>query len=203
MITAEQVKELREKTGAGMMECKKALEASNGDMEKAIVYLRERGVAAAQKKATRVAKEGLIGSYIHAGGKIGVLVEVNCETDFVARNDDFKELVKDIAMQIAAVKPLYVKREDIPQEVLEKEKEIYLTQAKNSGKPEKVWDKIVEGKLESFYQEVCLYDQPFIKEQKMKVKDLITQAVGKIGENIQVRRFVRFQLGEEIEGVKA
>ncbi|MCX7770615.1 MAG: translation elongation factor Ts [Proteobacteria bacterium] len=196
MITAEMVKELREKTGAGMMECKKALEASNGDMEKAIVFLRERGMAAAQKKASRAANEGLIASYIHAGGKIGVLVEVNCETDFVARNDDFKELAKDIAMQIAAVKPLYVKREDVPEDVLAKEKEIYLTQAKNSGKPEKVWDKIVEGKLESFYQEVCLYEQPFIKDPKMKIKDLIAQAVGKIGENIQVKRFVRFQIGE-------
>jgi len=196
MITAEMVKELREKTGAGMMECKKALEATNGDMEKAIVFLRERGMAAAQKKASRAANEGLIASYIHAGGKIGVLVEVNCETDFVARNDDFKELAKDIAMQIAAVKPLYVKREDVPEDVLAREKEIYLTQAKNSGKPEKVWDKIVEGKLESFYQEVCLYEQPFIKDPKLKVKDLIAQAVGKIGENIQVKRFVRFQLGE-------
>lgn len=195
-ITAEMVKELREKTGAGMMECKKALEATNGDMEKAILFLRERGMAAAQKKASRTAKEGLIASYIHAGGKIGVLVEVNCETDFVARNDDFKELVKDIAMQIAAVKPLYVKREDVPEDVLAKEKEIYLTQAKNSGKPEKVWDKIVEGKLESYYQEVCLYEQPFIKDPKVKIKDLIAQAVGKIGENIQVKRFVRFQLGE-------
>lgn len=195
-ITAEMVKELREKTGAGMMECKKALEATNGDMEKAILFLRERGMAAAQKKASRTAKEGLITSYIHAGGKIGVLVEINCETDFVARNDDFKELAKDIAMQIAAVKPLYVKREDVPEDVLAKEKEIYLTQAKNSGKPEKVWDKIVEGKLESYYQEVCLYEQPFIKDPKIKIKDLIAQAVGKIGENIQVKRFVRFQLGE-------
>jgi len=196
MITAEMVKELREKTGAGMMECKKALEASNGDMEKAILYLRERGMAAAQKKASRVAKEGLITSYIHAGGKIGVLVEINCETDFVARNDEFKELAKDIAMQIAAAKPLYVKKEDVPQEVIDKEKEIYLAQAKSSGKPEKVWDKIVEGKLESFYQEVCLYEQPFIKDSKLRVKDLIAQAVGKIGENIQVKRFVRYQLGE-------
>ncbi len=195
-ITAEMVKELREKTGAGMMECKKALEATNGDMEKAILFLRERGMAAAQKKASRTAKEGLIASYIHAGGKIGVLVEVNCETDFVARNDDFKELAKDIAMQIAAVKPLYVKREDVPEDVLAREKEIYMTQAKNSGKPEKVWDKIVEGKLESYYQEVCLYEQPFIKDPKLKIKDLIAQAVGKIGENIQVKRFVRFQLGE-------
>lgn len=195
-ITAEMVKELREKTGAGMMECKKALQATNGDMEKAILFLRERGMAAAQKKASRTAKEGLIASYIHAGGKIGVLVEVNCETDFVARNDDFKELVKDIAMQIAAVKPLYVKREDVPEDVLAKEKEIYLSQAKNSGKPEKVWDKIVEGKLESYYQEVCLYEQPFIKDPKIKIKDLIAQAVGKIGENIRVKRFVRFQLGE-------
>lgn len=202
MITAEMVKQLREKTGAGMMECKKALEASNGDMEKAIVFLRERGMAQAQKKASRVAKEGIITSYIHAGGKIGVLVEINCETDFVARNEDFKELAKDIAMQIAAVKPLYVKKEDVPEDVIAKEKEIYYAQAKSSGKPEKVWDKIVEGKLESFYQEVCLYEQPFIKDQKLKVKDLIAQAVGKIGENIQVKRFVRYQLGEDLEGNK-
>ncbi len=196
-ISASVVKELREKTGAGMMECKKALESCNGDMEKALVYLREKGIAVAQKKAARAANEGLIASYIHAGGKIGVLVEINCETDFVARNDDFKDFAKDIAMQIAAVKPLYVRREDIPAEIIEKEKEIYATQARQTGKPEKVIEKIVEGKLEKFYEEVCLVDQPFIKDSNLKIKDLLTQLVAKIGENIQIKRFVRFQVGEE------
>lgn len=196
-ISASAVKELREKTGAGMMECKKALSACNGDMEKAIVYLREKGISVAQKKSTRTANEGLITSYIHAGGKIGVLVEINCETDFVARNEEFKEFSKDIAMQIAAVKPLYVKREDIPSEVIEKEKEIYTTQAKATGKPDKVIEKIVEGKLEKFYEEVCLLDQPFIKDSNIKIKDLLTQLIAKIGENIQIKRFVRFQIGED------
>lgn len=199
-INASIVKELREKTGAGMMECKKALEATGGDMEKAIVFLREKGMATAQKKSGRSAKEGLVASYIHAGGKIGVIVEINCETDFVARNDDFQALAKDIAMQVAAVKPLYVTREQVPADVLEKEREIYLTQARSSGKPEKVWDKIVEGKMEKFYEEVCLYDQPFIKDPNVKIKDLVVQAVSKIGENIQIRRFARFQVGEEIVG---
>lgn len=201
-ISASVVKELREKTGAGMMECKKALEATGGDMEKAIVFLREKGMATAQKKSGRTAKEGVVASYIHAGGKIGVIVELNCETDFVARNEAFQALAKDIAMQVAAVKPLYVNREEVPADVLQKEKEIYLTQAKTSGKPEKVWDKIVEGKLEKFYEEVCLYDQPFIKDPNVKIKDLIVQAVSKIGENIQIRRFARFQVGEEIGGEK-
>lgn len=196
-ISASAVKELREKTGAGMMECKKALEACNGDMEKAIVYLRERGISVAQKKSSRTANEGLITSYIHSGGKIGVLVEINCETDFVARNEEFKDFSKDIAMQIAAVKPLYVKREDVPQDVVNKEKEIYATQAKATGKPDKVIEKIVEGKLEKFYEEVCLLEQPFIKDSNIKVKDLLTQLIAKIGENIQIKRFVRFQVGEE------
>lgn len=196
-ISALLVKDLREKTGAGMMECKKALEACGGDLEKSIVYLRERGMAAAQKKAARMAKEGLITSYIHAGGKLGVLVEINCETDFVARNDNFKDLTKDIAMQVAAVKPQYIRREDVPADILTREKEIYLSQAKATGKPEKVLDKIVEGKLEKFYEEVCLYDQPFIKDPNLKIKDLVNQAISKIGENIQIRRFARFQLGEE------
>ncbi|GAB4431190.1 MAG: translation elongation factor Ts [bacterium] len=201
-ISASVVKELREKTGAGMMECKKALEATGGDMEKAIVFLREKGMATAQKKSGRTAKEGVVASYIHAGGKIGVIVELNCETDFVARNEAFQALAKDIAMQVAAVKPLYVNREEVPADVLQKEREIYLTQAKTSGKPEKVWDKIVEGKLEKFYEEVCLYDQPFIKDPNVKIKDLIVQAVSKIGENIQIRRFARFQVGEEVSGEK-
>lgn len=196
-ISPSMVKELREKTGAGMMECKKALEACNGDMEKAILFLRERGISVAQKKATRSANEGLITSYIHAGGKIGVLVEINCETDFVARNEEFRDFSKDIAMQIAAVKPLYVKREDVPADIIEKEKEIYVAQAKATGKPEKVIEKIVEGKLEKFYEEVCLLDQPFIKDPNIKIKDLLTQLIAKIGENIQIKRFVRFQVGED------
>lgn len=196
-ISATIVKELREKTGAGMMDCKKALEACNGDMEKALVFLREKGISVAQKKASRTANEGLITSYIHPGGKIGVLVEINCETDFVARNDEFKEFAKDIAMQVAAVKPLYVKREDIPADVIQKEKDIYATQARSTGKPEKVIEKIVEGKLEKFYEEVCLLDQPFIKDSDKKIKDLLTQLIAKIGENIQIKRFCRFQIGEE------
>src|ERR1043166_7352767 len=163
-IDAKQVKELREKTGAGMMDCKNALSESKGDMEAAIVVLRKKGLASAQKKASRIAAEGMIGHYIHAGGKLGVLVEVNSETDFAARSEDFQVLVKDIAMHIAAANPLYVKREDVPGDVLEKEKEIYKDQARASGKPEKIIDKIAEGKLESYYQMVCLYDQPFVKD---------------------------------------
>src|SRR5215471_2998993 len=191
-IKATAVKELREKTGAGMMDCKNALVEAKGDMEEAVTILRKKGLASAQKKATRIAAEGMIGHYIHAGGKLGVLVEVNCETDFAARSEDFQSLVKDIAMHIAAVNPLYVKREDVPAQVLEKEKEIYKDQARASGKPEKIIDKIAEGKLESYYEMACLYDQKF-------VKDLINNLVGKIGENIQVRRFSRFKTGEGLE----
>src|SRR5215813_1751241 len=198
-ISANFVKELREKTGAGMMDCKNALTEANGDMEQAIVVLRKKGLATAQKKATRVAAEGMIGHYIHAGGKLGVLVEVNCETDFAARSEDFQTLVKDIAMHIAAVNPLYVRREDVPAEVLEKEKEIYKDQARASGKPDKIIDKIAEGKLESYYEMACLYDQKFVKDPNISVKDLINNAIGKIGENIQVRRFARFKTGEGLE----
>lgn len=194
-ISAEMVKNLREKTGAGMMECKKALTESNGDFEKAIDLLRQRGLASALKKAGRTASEGLIEAYIHMG-KIGTLVEVNCETDFVARTDDFRELVKDIAMHIAAANPQYLARTDVPQTVLDREKEIYRAQV--VGKPPQIVEKIVEGKLEKFYSETCLLDQIFIKdpEQKKKILDLVNEKIAKLGENIVIRRFARFQLGE-------
>ncbi|MCS7163469.1 MAG: translation elongation factor Ts [Thermodesulfovibrio sp.] len=196
-ITAQMVKELREKTGAGMMECKKALEASGGDFNKAIEILRQKGLATAQKKASREAREGIIASYIHMD-KIGVMLELNCETDFVARNEEFKQLAKDIAMQIAATNPQYIQREDIPQEVIEKEKEIYRSQIKGN-KPPQVIEKIVEGKLEKFYEEMCLLDQPFIKDPEKKIKDLISEKVAKFGENIKIKRFVRFQVGQTQE----
>ncbi|MFI5294446.1 MAG: translation elongation factor Ts [Thermodesulfovibrionales bacterium] len=194
-ISADAVKDLREKTGAGMMECKKALVESSGDFEKAIDLLRQRGLATAAKKAGRTASEGMIGSYIHMD-RIGVMIEVNCETDFVARTDDFREMVKDIAMHIAAATPGYLSREDVPQDVIEREKEIYKAQVTN--KPPQVVDKIVEGKLEKFFSDTCLLDQIFVKDpdQKKKIKDLITEKVSKVGENIVVRRFMRYQLGE-------
>ena len=195
-ISAKEVKELREKTGAGIMDCKAALKEADGDMEKAIEILKKKGIAKAAKKASRVASDGLIGSYIHHGGKIGVLVEVNCETDFVAKTDDFKNLVNEIAMQIAASNPLYVKREDIPEEVLSKEKEVYRAQALESGKPEKIVDRIVEGKMEKYFKEVCLLEQPYIRDDEKTVKDLINETIAKVGENIVVRRFVRYVLGE-------
>lgn len=196
VISADMVKELREKTGAGMMECKKALQESNGDFEKAVTLLRQKGLASASKKAGRTASEGLVSSYIHMD-RIGVLVEVNCETDFVARTEDFKNLVKDIAMHIAAANPVYISREQVPLETIEREKEIYRAQI--SGKPPQVVEKIIEGKLEKFYNDTCLLDQVFIKdpEQKMKVRDLINEKIAKLGENIVVRRFARFQLGEK------
>ena len=195
-ISAKEVKELREKTGAGIMDCKAALKEADGDMEKAIEILKKKGIAKAAKKASRVASDGLIGSYIHHGGKIGVLVEINCETDFVAKTDDFKNLVNEIAMQIAASNPLYVKREDIPEEVLNKEKEVYRAQALESGKPEKIVDRIVEGKMEKYFKEVCLLEQPYIRDDEKTVKDLINETIAKVGENIVVRRFVRYVLGE-------
>jgi len=198
-INAKLVKDLREKTGAGMMDCKNALVESKGDTEQAIVILRKKGLASAQKKAARVAAEGMIGHYIHAGGKLGVLVEINSETDFAARSDEFQILVKDIAMHIAAQNPLYVKREDVPAEVLEKEREIYRDQARASGKPANIVEKIAEGKLESYYEMACLYDQKFVKDPNITVKELINNLVGKIGENIQVRRFARFKTGEGLE----
>lgn len=199
MITASMVKELRERTGAGMMDCKKALTEVNGDMEKAIELLREKGLAAAAKKAGRIAAEGIVDSYIHGDGRIGVLVEVNCETDFVAKTDEFKTFVKDMAMQIAAANPLYIKREDVPDEVIEKEREIIKAQALNEGKPEKVIDKIVEGRLEKYYKEVCLLEQPFIKDTDKSVKDILTEKIATIGENINIRRFVRYERGEGLE----
>lgn len=195
-ISADRVKELREKTGAGMMDCKKALAKSGGDFEKAIDCLRQKGLASAAKKSSRTASEGLISSYIHMD-KIGVLVEVNCETDFVAKTDEFKELVKDITLHIAALNPSYLSREDVPQDVIEREKEIYRAQVTN--KPLQVVEKIIEGKLEKFFSEDCLLEQIFVKdtEQKLKIKDLVTEKIAKFGENIVIRRFVRFQLGEK------
>lgn len=201
-ISAAMVKELRETTGAGMMDCKKALIETNGNMEKAIEFLREKGLAQAAKKAGRIAAEGLVSSYIHMGGKIGVLVEVNCETDFVAKTEKFQELVKNIAMQIAASKPEFVKKEDVPQDLIEKEKEILRAQALNEGKPEKIVDKMVEGRIEKYYKEVCLLEQPYIKDDEKTVGKLLTEAIAEIGENINVRRFVRYELGEGIEKKK-
>jgi elongation factor Ts len=190
------VRDLREKTGAGMMDCKKALAESGGNFEKAVDYLRQKGLATAAKRAGRVASEGRIGSYIHAGAKIGVLVEVNCETDFVAKTDDFQNFAKDLAMQIAASTPLFVRREEVPPEALEKEREIYRIQAREAGKPEKVIDKIVDGKLEKYYGEVCLLEQVFVKDTDIKIQDLLNGLIGKLGEKIEIRRFARFQVGE-------
>jgi elongation factor Ts len=195
-ITAAQVKELREKTNAPMMDCKQALTESKGDMEGAIVILRKKGVATAAKKATRATSEGSVTSYIHAGGKIGVLLEVNCESDFVARTDDFKTLVHDIAMHIAATDPRYIRKEDVTADAFEKEKDIYRAQAAQTGKPAPVIEKIVEGKMAKFYEEVCLYEQPFIKDQTITVSQLIATVIGKLGENISVRRFARFKVGD-------
>ncbi len=195
-IDAKLVKELREKSGAPMGDCLKALQESKGEMEEAFVILRKRGMASAQKKASRTTNEGAVGQYIHAGGKIGVIVEVNCESDFVARTEDFQELLKDIAMHIAATDPRYIRREDVTPEDLDREKEIYRAQTAAMGKPANVVEKIVEGKMGKFYEEVCLLEQPFIKEQSVTVKDLIAQKVGKLGENITVRRFARFKVGD-------
>jgi elongation factor Ts len=196
-ITAGMVKDLRERTGIGMMECKNALTESKGDMEKAIEILRKKGHARAQAKANREASQGVIGSYIHMNGRIGVLVEVNCESDFVALNAQFQELVKEIAMQIAAAKPRYVSADQIPPDVLESEKEIIKAQLGDMKKPPEIMEKILQGKLGKFYEEVCLLDQPYIREDKIKIRDLITQAVAKIGENIKVRRFARYEIGQE------
>ncbi|HOE12764.1 MAG TPA: translation elongation factor Ts [bacterium] len=196
-ISATQVKELREKTGAGMMDCKKALTEAGGDMERAIKILREKGIASAAKRAGRVAKEGVIFSYVHPGNRIGVLVEVNCETDFVARNEQFQQFAKDIAMHVAASSPQWVSRDQVPASVLESEREVLVNQAKASGKPEKVIEKMVEGRLEKFYGQVCLLEQPFVKNPDVTVQELLKELIGKIGENIVIRRFARFQLGEE------
>ena len=196
--SAEQVKELRERTGAGVMDCKAALDASKGDMQGAIEHLRKKGLADAAKKAHREAKDGVVASYIHSGAKIGVLVEVNCETDFVARTEDFQQLVKDVAMQVAAANPSYVSREDVPGAVVEKEREIYRTQMADQKKPPQVIDKIIEGKLEKFYAESCLMEQPFIRDAsgKTRLRDMVDQATAKMGERIVVKRFARFQVGE-------
>ncbi len=195
-ISAQLVKQLRDRTGAGMMECKKALTAANGDLTEAEVVLRKQGIASAAKKSTRTTKQGVIGSYIHAGSQIGVMVEVNCESDFVARTDDFQELVKDLAMQVAATDPQFVRREEVTQEVLDKEKEIARARAIADGKPEKILDKIVEGRMAKYYEEVCLLEQPFIKENTTTIAELIKHKIAKLGENISVARFARFKVGD-------
>lgn len=195
-ITAEMVKELRQRTGIGVMECKKALKESKGDIEKAIVILRKKGYARAKDKMSRDTAEGIVGSYIHLNGKIGVLIEVNCESDFVSRNDEFKELVKNIAIHIAASEPEYLSSEDIPQEVLEEEKEIIREQFKDSKKPPEIIEKIIQGKIGKFNEEVCLLDQPFIKDDKISVKELVASHVAKFGENIRIKKFARFELGK-------
>ena len=196
MFTAQDVSKLRASTGAGMMDCKKALTETNGNFDEAIKYLREKGMAAAAKKADRIAAEGVVGSYIHMGGKIGVLVEVNCETDFVAKSDAFQNLVKDIAMQIAAAKPLYVTEAEVPTEALDAEKEILKAQALNEGKPEAVVEKMVEGRIKKYYKDVCLLDQDFVKDSSKTVSQVINEAILSIGEKISVRRFTRYEMGE-------
>ncbi len=201
-IKAENVKELRERTGAGMMDCKKALTETGGDMEKAVAYLREKGLAKMVRRASRVAAEGIIESYIHHGSKIGVLVEINCETDFVARTDDFQTLAKEIALQIAASRPLYLSRDDVPESVLENEKEILKAQALNEGKPEKIAEKIVEGRIQKFYSEVCLLEQPYIRDPEKTVQDLVFEVSAKTGEKIEISRFTRYEVGEGVDKPK-
>jgi len=196
-ISASMVKELREKTGVGMMECKTALTETNGDFEKAIVYLRERGLASAAKKAGRTASDGTVSCYIHAGGKLGVMIEVNSETDFVAKTEDFQALARDLAMQVAAANPLYVRREEVPAEIITKEREIYRAQMGETKKPPEILEKILTGKLEKYFEEACLMEQVFVKDPTKKITQLISETVAKVGENIQVRRFVRFKVGEE------
>ena len=194
-ITAEKVKELRDKTNAGMMDCKKALKETNGDLEQAVVYLREKGLAVARKRADRVASEGVIQSYIHTGGKLGVMLEVNCETDFVAKTPEFNEFTKNLAMQIAAANPMAIGREDLDPELVEKEKAILMAQARESGKPENVLEKMVEGRIKKFFGEVCLLEQPFVKNPDMLIQDYLNEMRAKTGENVIIRRFVRYQLG--------
>jgi elongation factor Ts len=196
-ISAALVKQLRERTGAGMMECKKALVATNGDLEEGVTWLRKKGIASAEHKASRSTQQGLIGTYVHPGGQLGVMVEVNCESDFVARTDEFQELVKDLAMQVAAADPKYLRREDVPVEAMEKEKEIQRARAIAEGKPEKVADKIVEGRMGKYYEEVCLYEQPFVKENTLTIDQLIKTKIAKLGENISVARFARFKVSEQ------
>lgn len=199
MVTSSDIAKLRAMTGVGMMDCKKALTETDGDMDKAVAYLREKGIAAAAKKADRIAAEGVVGSYIHMGGKIGVLVEVNCETDFVAKSDVFQTLVKDIAMQIAAAKPLYVSADEVPASELEKEKEILKNQALNEGKPAAIVEKMVEGRIKKYYQENCLLDQAFVKDSEKTIKDVVNEAILSIGEKISIRRFTRYEMGEGLE----
>ena len=198
-ISATMVKELRTKTGAGMMDCKEALQSSNGDYEKAVEYLRKKGMSAATKRSSKAAKEGTVSAYIHMQGRLGVMVEVNCETDFVAKTDDFKTMAKDIAMHIAATNPLFVSSNEIPGEIIEREKDIYRSQAVAEGKPEKIFDKIIEGKLKKYYEEVCLLDQKFIKNNDITIATLVNNLIAKTGENVVIRRFARFQLGEEFK----
>ena len=198
-ITSTMVKELRTKTGAGMMDCKEALASVDGDFEKAIDFLRKKGLSAATKRSSKAAKDGTIASYIHMGGRIGVMVEVNCETDFVAKTDDFQTMARDIAMHVAASNPLYVRPDEIAEDILEREKEIYRSQLREEKKPEKIWDKIIEGKLKKYYEDVCLVEQKFVKNQDITVGTLISNMIAKTGENIIIRRFARFQLGEEVK----
>ncbi len=197
-ISVELVKDLRQRTGAGVIDCKTALQEAQGNLEGAIDYLRRKGLATAAKKAGRIATDGLVSSYIHAGGKMGVLVEINCETDFVAKTEDFQTFVKNIAMHIAAANPQYIRREEIPPDVLERERAIYQTQAQEAGKPQKVIDKIVEGKMERFYSEVCLMEQTYVRDPDLTIKELVDAMISKVGENIAIRRFARFQLGERL-----
>ncbi|MDF2891416.1 MAG: translation elongation factor Ts, partial [Clostridia bacterium] len=199
MVDASTVKELRERTGAGMMDCKKVLVETNGDIDKAIELLREKGLAAAAKKAGRIASEGIVEAYIHGGGRIGVLIEVNSETDFVAKNADFRAFVKDMAMQVAATNPMFVSRDQVDQTIIEKEKEIFRHQALNEGKPEKIVDKMVEGRIEKYYKEICLLEQPFVKNPDMTVQELLNTMIAKIGENLSIRRFTRYEMGEGLQ----
>ncbi|MBS4028516.1 MAG: translation elongation factor Ts [Ignavibacteriales bacterium] len=196
-IKAEDVKTLREKTGAGMMDCRKALEESNGDMEKAVEFLRKRGIASAEKRVGRTTNQGIVESYIHTGGRIGSMVELNCETDFVAKTDDFKLLAREIAMQVAAMNPRCISREQVEQSLIDKEIEIYRAQAKSEGKPEAIADKIAQGRLDKFYQDVCLLEQSYVKDPGKSIKDVVTEIIAKTGENIMIKRFVRFHLGED------
>lgn len=198
-ITPQLVRELRERTQAGMMDCKRALAETGGDIEKAVNYLREKGLASAAKKAGRIASEGIVDAYIHGEGRIGVLIEVNCETDFVARTDEFKQLVRELAMQVAALRAEYVDRQDVPADVLERERQIVRQQALSEGKPERIVDRIVEGRIEKFYEQVCLLDQPYMRDNGKKIRDLINEKIAAIGENIRVRRFVRYERGEGLE----
>lgn len=198
-ITVDMIKELREKTGSGMMDCKKALTEAGGDMEKAVKWLREKGIASAEKKSGRIAAEGVVDSYIHAGGRVGVLIEVNIETDFAAKNEDFRKFVKELGMQVAAMNPLWVSKEDVPAEVIEKERDIVRNQALNEGKPEKIVDRIIDGRIGKFYDENCLLEQAYMKDDSKKISDLVKEMIAAIGENITVRRFVRYEMGEGLQ----